>query len=124
MKGKLLFDAKFNRVLFEIILMDLLMPEMGGYEATQHLRKIEKELNLSATDLHYICGISAFVNADIQRKCLESGMNTIKEKPVYPDTLKQLLEDNRRESNLISTIEANGTGFENMSSKNSQLRRK
>lgn len=34
-------------ILFELILMDLLMPEMNGYEATIEIRKLEDEFNLT-----------------------------------------------------------------------------
>jgi len=32
--------------VFELILMDIIMPEMGGYEATEHIRKIEQQFGL------------------------------------------------------------------------------
>lgn len=44
--GKIAVD-RFNEFLrkgylFELILMDIIMPEMGGYDATQLIRKSEE----------------------------------------------------------------------------------
>ena len=62
--------------------MDLIMPEMGGYEATQNIRRIEKEYKLNEQERHFICGVSADVHNGIETKCLESGMNKILAKPM------------------------------------------
>ena len=48
--------------MFEMIIMDILMPVMGGYEATKEIRKIEEEFKLAKEDRHYICGFSADVS--------------------------------------------------------------
>lgn len=42
--------------------MDLIMPEMNGYDATIEIRKIEKEFHLTDQEKHFICGFSAEVN--------------------------------------------------------------
>jgi len=98
------------RVLFELVLMDIIMPEMGGYESTQNIRRLEREFNLSSGEKHFICGFSAMLTPKTQKKCIECGMNTIMEKPLHPSTLKQLLEENQRSTNQVA--------IENMSSKN------
>lgn len=100
-------------VLFELILMDIIMPEMGGYEATQLIRKVESEYNLSGNERHFISGFSAQVSKEIEKKCHDCGMNTLIAKPIKPENLKQMLDENRRISNII--------GDENMGSKNTQF---
>ena len=41
--GKLSLVFIEFRLLFDFILMDLIMPEMGGYDATTLIRKAESE---------------------------------------------------------------------------------
>ena len=45
--------------LFELILMDIIMPEMGGYESTTLIRKLEDKYELLTHERHFICGFSA-----------------------------------------------------------------
>jgi CheY-like chemotaxis protein len=82
--------------------MDIIMPEMGGYEATQQIRKLEKDFNVSQTERHFICGFSAQFNQEIEKKCKDSGMDTVMAKPVIPALLKQMLDENKRVTNLVN----------------------
>ena len=95
--------------------MDILMPEMGGYEATTKIRKVEELAKLSDEEKHFICGFSADVGQgkmqqsnrlETQKKALDSGMNRLVEKPMKGDNLKLLIESNRRESNQIKRKDA------------------
>lgn len=51
------------RCLFEMIIMDILMPVMGGYDATKEIRKIEDQYKVAREDRHFICGFSADISA-------------------------------------------------------------
>jgi CheY-like chemotaxis protein len=66
---------------FDVVLMDLQMPEMDGYEATHRLRE-----RLGPQDLPIIAMTADALESD-QRKCLDAGMNDYVSKPVDPDQL-------------------------------------
>ncbi len=70
---------------FDLILMDMMMPEMDGLEATRRIREIE----LAAGHHHRIPIIAMTANAMTgdRERCLEAGMNGYVSKPVKPETL-------------------------------------
>ena len=74
---------------FDLVLMDVMMPVMGGIESASLLRKIERE------DTKSIPIVALTANAfqeDIQ-KCLDAGMNTHLSKPINPKLLIQTISD-------------------------------
>ncbi|WP_136618355.1 MULTISPECIES: response regulator [Mesorhizobium] len=67
----------------KLILMDVSMPEMNGYEATRAIRAME-----TSTDTHIpIIGVTAHALKGDRDKCIESGMDDYLPKPVSPDRL-------------------------------------
>ncbi|TJW42394.1 MAG: response regulator, partial [Mesorhizobium sp.] len=67
----------------KLILMDVSMPEMNGYEATRAIRAVE-----AATGSHIpIIGVTAHALKGDRDKCIESGMDDYLPKPVSPDRL-------------------------------------
>lgn len=66
---------------FDIILMDVQMPELDGYETT----KIIKTMRLKTP----VIGLTANVDQESRLKCIECGMDDIQGKPIRK---KQLLE--------------------------------
>lgn len=64
------------REKFDLILMDIQMPEMDGYEATSKIR----EGNVLCPEIPII-GLTANVNEASRRKCFDSGMDDILAKP-------------------------------------------
>ena len=74
---------------YDAILMDVRMPEMGGLEATEAIRALDR------SDAKIIPIIAMTANAfdeDVQRS-LQAGMNAHLSKPVEPDRLYQTLEE-------------------------------
>lgn len=69
--GKLAVDA-FERGTFDLILMDVQMPVMGGFEATQKIRQIE--LASGTTFRTPIIALTAHAMIGDRDKCLQSGM--------------------------------------------------
>ncbi len=76
---------------FHIVLMDIQMPEMDGYEATRRILEIAPDLPVVAQTAH------AF--SEERERCLAAGMRGHITKPIRPDELvKRVLEYVRAES--------------------------
>jgi osomolarity two-component system sensor histidine kinase NIK1 len=72
---------------FDLILMDIMLPEKNGYEITQEIRQLEKENNVE--DQVPIIALTANTYDNDRDKCLAAGMNEYLEKPF---TSQQLIE--------------------------------
>lgn len=72
---------------FDLILMDLEMPEMDGYEAAQAIRKLDNKTKASIP----IIALSASALLDVQQRIFGIGMNDFVLKPFKPQELKQKL---------------------------------
>lgn len=68
---------------YDLILMDIQMPEMDGYEATRHIRSDMPEPKRNIT----IIALTANAFSGIDDKCLQVGMNDYISKPVRNDSL-------------------------------------
>lgn len=89
--------AAFEQVAFDLVLMDVQMPEMGGFEATALIREIEQ-----ATGTHTpIIAMTAHAIKGDRELCLAAGMDDYISKPV--DAIK-LLETIERisKTNLVT----------------------
>ena len=75
-------------MLYPVILMDIFMPTMDGYEATGEIRALEAKFLYDKT---MIVGCSAAYDDDTKQKCKEAGMDSLFGKPVKYDELKVLM---------------------------------
>ncbi len=81
----------YKKQPFNVILMDVMMPVMDGYEATIAIRKYEKEQKLENNSL--IIAMTASDAGDDINRCLESGMDTYLGKPFMADVFLKILEE-------------------------------
>ncbi|WP_224999560.1 PAS domain S-box protein [Cesiribacter sp. SM1] len=75
--------SKIKENNYDVVLMDLHMPEMDGIEATQYVRE-----ELGLTDLPIIA-LTANALPGIRQKVVEAGMNDYVSKPFEPEDLFQ-----------------------------------
>jgi signal transduction histidine kinase/CheY-like chemotaxis protein len=78
-----------NPGAYDMIFMDLQMPEMDGYEATRRIRSFEARQGLSPKQGIPIIAMTANVFREDIEKCLEAGMNGHLGKPL---DLKEVLD--------------------------------
>ena len=74
---------------YDLVLMDLQMPEMDGYGATRILR--DKNSEIYRPDLPIIA-MTAHAMPKEKKECLKVGMNDFVPKPVRPDDLLEAIE--------------------------------
>ncbi len=77
-----------NGERFDVILMDVQMPDMDGLDATREIRRIEKKDGHKGAHLPIIA-MTAHAMAEDEARCLEAGMDAYIPKPVRR---RQMLE--------------------------------
>jgi signal transduction histidine kinase/DNA-binding response OmpR family regulator len=83
--------AALDRQPYDIILMDIQMPEMDGLEATRHI-KTPQWHQKSAFPMPRIIAMTANAMEEDRRQCLDAGMDDYLSKPVRIDALKSVLD--------------------------------
>jgi CheY-like chemotaxis protein len=102
--GRQALDA-VERHKFDLVLMDVQMPEMGGLEATQAIREREK-----STGGHVpIIAMTAHAMQGDRQKCLDAGMDGYLSKPLDPRTFLRTVEESVAEPSA-ATSSANDDG--------------
>ena len=77
-----------------IILMDVQMHGLDGYDTTRHIRDLEKSNGRRS----YIIGVTAHALAGDQELCLVAGMDDYMSKPIHPDILASKLGNLTRQA--------------------------
>ena len=78
---------------YDLVLMDVQMPVMNGYEATQQIRALDDPALAEIT----ILAMTANAFEEDRKKALECGMDGFLSKPIVIDELISVLQDNMHE---------------------------
>ncbi len=79
--------AAFERESFDVILMDVQMPKLGGLDATKEIRRREAETGQHTP----IVALTASAMKDDRDRCLEAGMDAYVTKPLDKKVLLELI---------------------------------
>jgi PAS domain S-box-containing protein len=98
--------AEYTQNDYDLILMDIQMPEMDGLEVTAHIRKMnkpKKDVPIIAITAHALIGD--------REKCLKSGMNEYISKPIKSFELLKMIDkllkvDSIDEKQKVETMSA------------------
>lgn len=85
--GRLAVEA-YDRDRWDVILMDVQMPEMDGFEATQAIRDLEGDGPRIP-----IIALTAHAMAGYKKQCLDAGMDGHLVKPIEVDRLRESLDE-------------------------------
>jgi two-component system, sensor histidine kinase and response regulator len=82
--------ARARDYLYDLILMDVQMPVMDGLDATQAIRKLERQRGDRRTP---VIALTAHAIEGYREKCLEAGMDDYLTKPIKKDRLLEKAHD-------------------------------
>ncbi len=94
----------FKQQSFDLVLMDIQMPVMDGFEATLKIRNYE--LSQSSLTETPIIALTAYASSADRERCLAAGMNEYISKPIRANALHRLIE--QQTGSLSSESETNG----------------
>jgi CheY-like chemotaxis protein len=84
--------AALEKDTFDLVLMDVQMPEMDGFEAKAAIREKEK-----ASGHHLpVIAMTVHAMAGDRERCVEAGMDDYITKPIQPQELSELLKRHSR----------------------------
>ena len=86
--GQEAFDL-FQKNIYDLVLMDMQMPEVDGLQATTMIRNYEKDKLMK--NQAYIVALTANAMTEDKQKCLLAGMNNFLSKPFTEKEINKIL---------------------------------
>lgn len=80
----------FKENNYDLVLMDIQMPDIDGFEVTNQIRNIEKKPNIHTP----IIAMTAYAMAEDKERCLKAGMDGFISKPIKANKLYETIENN------------------------------
>src|SRR6266852_2515833 len=81
--------AALKKESFDVVFMDVQMPEMDGYEATAAIREAERDSGRHQP----VIALTAHAMKGDREKCLAAGMDGYLSKPIRPQELDEVLQE-------------------------------
>ena len=82
--------SKIKNNTFDLVLMDIMLPEMDGFEITAEIRKYEKETGIEKQVP--IIALTANTLDNDRDKCIQAGMNEYLAKPFTAQELVSVIQ--------------------------------
>jgi CheY-like chemotaxis protein len=96
---------------YDLVFMDIGLPDMKGYDVSKHFREMEKGTPFNVP----ILGLSAHVSQSEEVLSFEAGMNEMLHKPLLEDQAKTIFEQYNLPDKLPSSSEQSEGNSENFS---------
>lgn len=93
-----------KHTLFDVVLMDLQMPVMGGLEATRAIRALEGERAKTP-----IIALTASIDPTVEKEAYDSGVNALLLKPFTPSVLEAAILRHAVSHHAPDTVETGKT---------------
>ncbi|NEQ49837.1 MAG: CHASE2 domain-containing protein [Leptolyngbya sp. SIO3F4] len=82
---------------YDVVLMDMRMPQMSGVEATRRIRQLGQQISQP-----WIIAMTANASSEDRDHCLKAGMNDYISKPIRRDILSHMFENIENTSNSLT----------------------
>jgi signal transduction histidine kinase/DNA-binding response OmpR family regulator len=96
----------FREGYYDVVLMDVEMPVMDGYEATAEIRRYEKERGSAATP---VLALTAHAFAEMAVRGREAGFTALLTKPIRKINLLEALLEHGKKTTDDKIVDATGT---------------
>jgi signal transduction histidine kinase/ActR/RegA family two-component response regulator len=85
--------ACMRNLHYDLLLMDLNMPKMDGFELTARIREEESHSAKTKAQASIIIAVTAWAMTGMKERCLDAGMDGYLSKPVIREELANMIED-------------------------------